>query len=54
MPVNNNLRQGWGLAYKEVNGHSRLYGTGGGINIDEIDPNTWTTLKSMTIKDKKD
>ena len=54
MPVNNHLKQGWGLAYKEVDGHPRLYGTGGGTNLDEINLDTWTTINSMTIKDKED
>lgn len=51
MPKNNKLKQGWGLAYKELDsGEHRLYATDGGSNIYVIDPVAWDTLSTIAVK----
>ena len=44
------MREGWGLASKEVDGQPRLYATGGDTNLYVIDPVDWKTLSHLTVK----
>ena len=51
MPKNNKLKQGWGLAYAQLEtGDHRLYATDGSSNIYVIDPVAWTTLSTIKVK----
>jgi len=51
MPKNNKLKQGWGLAYKQLDsGEHRLYATDGSSNIYVIDPVAWDTLSTIAVK----
>ena len=50
MPKNNKLKQGWGLAYSQLDsGEHRLYATDGTSNIYVIDPVAWETLRTIEV-----
>ena len=51
MPSNNEMRQGWGIAFKvEEDGSPRLYASDGSDRIFVIDPVDWNQKKSLKVR----
>ena len=56
MPINNSLRQGWGLAYGQSYKEGKidcLYATDGSSNIYIINPVTWTQIGKIPVVDSE-
>ena len=45
------LKEGWGFASKKVDGRTLLYASDSTSTLKEIDPNTWTTIRKIHVKD---
>ena len=53
MPSQNILQSGWGITSGVYNGKEALFATDGTDKISVIDPETWTHIKTITVKDKR-